>query len=55
VAKVGSLVALNVHATKIVAAALDAGTGELQWFGVGRGHRGGRLVRRAAAAAACRL
>jgi transposase len=30
-----SLVGLDVHATKIVAAVLDAGTGELQFFGMG--------------------
>ncbi len=29
------LVGLDVHATKIVAAVLDAETGELQWFGLG--------------------
>jgi transposase len=35
VAKARTLVGLDVHATKIVAAVLDAETGELQWFGVG--------------------
>jgi transposase len=34
-AKARSLVGLDVHATKIVAAVLDAETGELQWFRVG--------------------
>jgi hypothetical protein len=34
-AKARSLVGLDVHATKIVAAVLDAETGEVQWFGVG--------------------
>ena len=34
-AKARTLVGLDVHATKIVAAVLDAETGELQWFGVG--------------------
>ncbi len=34
-AKARSLVGLDVHATKIVAAVLDAQTGELQWFGLG--------------------
>jgi transposase len=33
-AKARSLVGLDVHATKIVAAVLDAETGELQWFRV---------------------
>jgi transposase len=34
-AKARSLVGLDVHAAKIVAAVLDAETGELQWFRVG--------------------
>jgi transposase len=34
-AKARSLVGLDVHATKIVAAVLDAETGELQWFRIG--------------------
>ncbi|MCA1698867.1 MAG: IS110 family transposase [Actinobacteria bacterium] len=34
-AKARSLVGLDVHATKIVAATLDAETGELQWFRLG--------------------
>jgi transposase len=34
-AKARSLVGLDVHATKIVAAVLDAETGELQWFVMG--------------------
>lgn len=34
-AKARSLVGLDVHATKIVAAVLDAETGELQWFTLG--------------------
>jgi transposase len=34
-AKARSLVGLDVHATRIVAAVLDADTGELAWFGVG--------------------
>jgi hypothetical protein len=34
VAKAKTLVGLDVHATKIVAAVLDAETGELQWFRV---------------------
>jgi transposase len=34
-AKARTLVGLDVHATKIVAAVLDAETGELQWFRVG--------------------
>jgi hypothetical protein len=32
VAKARTLVGLDVHATKIVAAVLDAETGEVQWF-----------------------
>jgi hypothetical protein len=36
-AKARSLVGLDVHATKTVAAVLDAETGELQWFRVGGG------------------
>jgi hypothetical protein len=31
-AKARSLVCLDVHATRIVAAVLDADTGEVQWF-----------------------
>src|SRR4051794_13827563 len=34
-AKARTLVGLDVHATKIVAAVLDAETGELRWFCVG--------------------
>src|SRR5215207_10930037 len=34
-AKARTLVGLDVHATKIVAAALDVETGELQWFTLG--------------------
>jgi transposase len=34
-AKARTLVDLDVHATKIVAAVLDAETGELRWFRVG--------------------
>jgi transposase len=34
-AKARSLVGLDVHATKVVAAVLDAETGELQWFRLG--------------------
>jgi transposase len=34
VAKARTLVGLDVHATKVVAAVLDAETGELQWFRV---------------------
>jgi hypothetical protein len=33
-AKARTLVGLDVHATKVVAAVLDAETGELQWFRV---------------------
>jgi transposase len=36
-AKARSLVGLDVHATKIVAAVLDVETGELQYFGIGGG------------------
>jgi hypothetical protein len=35
VAKARSLVGLDVHAAKVVAAVLDAETGELQWFRLG--------------------
>ena len=50
-AKARTLVGLDVHATKIVAAVLDAETGELRWFQRRRRcRRGGRAVRRAAAA-----
>jgi hypothetical protein len=34
VSKAKTLVGLDVHATKVVAAVLDAGTGEVQWFRV---------------------
>src|SRR3954462_3620240 len=34
-AKARTLVGLDVHATKIVAAVLDAESGELVWFGLG--------------------
>ena len=34
-AKARTLVGLDVHATKIVAAVLDGETGELSWFTVG--------------------
>jgi hypothetical protein len=34
-AKARTLVGLDMHATTIVAAVLDAETGELRWFGVG--------------------
>ena len=34
-AKARTLVGLDVHATKIVAAALDAETGQVQWFRLG--------------------
>lgn len=34
-AKARTLVGLDVHATKVVAATLDAETGEVQWFGLG--------------------
>ena len=34
-AKARTLVGLDVHATKIVAAVLDAETGEVQWFRLG--------------------
>jgi transposase len=36
-AKARTLVGLDVHATKIVAAVLDAETGELERFGLGGG------------------
>jgi len=53
-AKARSLVGLDVHATKIVAAVLDAETGELQHFGIDRGYRqGGRVLRGAAGPGAC--
>ena len=47
-AKVTSLVGLDVHAAKIVAAVLDAETGELQFFGM-NGENGGAagVLRRA--------
>ena len=49
-AKARTLVGLDVHATKVVAAVLDAETGELQWFRSGRRcRRGGGAVRRVAA------
>ena len=49
-AKARTLVGLDVHATKIVAAVLDAETGELKWFSMERRFaRGGRVVRRSAA------
>ena len=52
-AKARTLVGLDVHATKIVAAVLDAETGELQWFTRRRRcRRGGRVLWRAAAAGA---
>ena len=52
-AKARTLVGLDVHATKIVAAVLDAETGELQWFRSGGDvARSGGAVRRAAAAGA---
>ena len=54
-AKARTLVGLDVHATKIVAAVLDAETGELQSFAMnGDIARGGRVLRRAAAAGAGR-
>ena len=48
-AKARTLVGLDVHATKIVAAVLDAETGELQWFRVG-----GEVARRRDCAPGCR-
>ena len=50
-AKARTLVGLDVHATKIVAAVLDAETGELQTFGMsGESKRGGGVLRGAARA-----
>ena len=55
-AKARTLVGLDVHATKIVAAVLDGETGELQSFRVERRcRRGGRVLRRVAAAGARRV
>ena len=55
-AKARTLVGLDVHATKIVAAVLDAETGELQSFAMsGDIARGGRVLRGAAAAGAGRV
>ena len=52
-AKARTLVGLDVHAAKIVAAVLDGETGELQYFRLGGDvPRGGWTVRRAAAAGA---
>ena len=52
-AKARTLVGLDVHATKIVAAVLDAETGELRWFRRRRRcRRGGGVVCRSAAAGA---
>jgi hypothetical protein len=49
-AKARTLVGLDVHATKIVAAVLDVETGELRGFRSGRRRRGGGAVRGVAAA-----
>ena len=50
-AKARSLVGLDVHATKIVAAVLDAETGEVQFFAMTADiEQGGRVLRGAAAA-----
>ena len=49
-AKARTLVGLDVHATKIVAAVLDAETGELRWFRAGRRCR----ARRPGCAPGCR-
>ena len=50
-AKASSLVGLDVHATKIVAAVLDAETGELRFFAMTGGYRqGGGVLRWVAAA-----
>ena len=55
-AKAKSLVGLDVHATKIVAAVLDAETGQLQLFAMSGGDgEGGRVLRGAAAAGAGRV
>ncbi len=53
-AKAKTLVGLDVHATKIVAAVLDAESGELQTFRM-NGDAGGRggVLRRAREAGAC--
>ena len=52
-AKARTLVGLDVHATKIVAAVLDGETGELQFFTLGGDVvRGGRAVRGVAASGA---
>ena len=54
-AKARTLVGLDVHATKIVAAVLDAETGQLQTFAMsGESGERGRVLRRAAAAGARR-
>lgn len=51
--KARSLVGLDVHAAKIVAAVLDAESGELSWFSLrGDVRRGGGAVRRPAQAGA---
>jgi hypothetical protein len=47
-AKAKTLVGLDVHATKIVAAVLDAETGQLQTFSMSGEREGGRVVRGAA-------
>ena len=55
-AKARSLVGLDVHATKIVAAVLDAETGELQTFAMsGENAAAAGVLRGAAAAGAGRV
>ena len=55
-AKARTLVGLDVHAAKIVAAVLDADTGELKSFAMkGENAGGGRVLRRSAATRARRL
>ena len=51
-AKARSLVGLDVHATKIVAAVLDAETGEIAFFAMSGDTDGGRVLRGVAAAGA---
>jgi hypothetical protein len=55
-AKAMTLVGLDVHAAKVVAAVLDAQTGEVQWLRVsGDVAEAAAFVRRAAAAGARRV
>ena len=52
-AKARTVVGLDVHATKIVAAVLDVETGEVQCFGMSADEgEGGGVLRRVAAAGA---